>query len=253
MYNLTFAGEHHHTSIQRIWRESIHLFSERAPYRRVFFMSIWLLYVWLNIYTCKWEPWHTCIHPADEFVFQSASQTRSLQQEDKERRWPAAGLFCRNLFRGDGDCVSLVVCFHRSGKGAMRQGNRGLITWFFCVVYCRPADRPQRGGRGQPGGDSRICQSIQDSPAIPGPDTDPGGPGAERRRGAGVQPVCHLQVRADTKAKKGSLFRINTAWFCQMKAAASLSRLPLIYFWSPLLGDITKTLKYVIVYHRADK
>lgn len=120
--------------------------------------------------------------------------------------WPTARLFFRNVFRGDGVCVRLVVCFHRSGKWAMQRGNRGLITWFLCVVCRRPADRPQRGGRGQPGGDSRICQSIQDPPAIPGPDTDPGGPGAERCRGAGVQPVCHLQVRANTKAKKVHYF-----------------------------------------------
>lgn len=84
---------------------------------------------------------------------------------------------------------------------------------WFRVLCRRPADRPQRGGRGQPGGDSGIRQSVQDPPALPGPDADPGGPGAERRRGAGVQPVCHLQVRANIQAEKptASLAQINPA------------------------------------------
>lgn len=107
----------------------------------------------------------------------------------------------KKLFRDDRDCVCLDVCFIHSGKWAKQQGNRRLINWFLCVVNCRPADRPQRGGRGQPGGDSWICQSIQDPPAIPGPDTDSGGPGAQCRRGAGVQPVCHLQVRTNTEGE----------------------------------------------------
>lgn len=72
------------------------------------------------------------------------------------------------------------------------------------VLCGRPADRPQRGGRGQPGGDSGIRQSLQDPSAVPGPDTDSGGPGAQRRRGAGVQPVCHLQVRANIQAEPPS-------------------------------------------------
>lgn len=71
-----------------------------------------------------------------------------------------------------------------------------------CGLCCRPADRPQRGGRGQPGGDPRIRQSIQDPPPVPGPDSDSGGPGAERGRGSGVQPVCHLQVRAAREEHK---------------------------------------------------
>lgn len=89
------------------------------------------------------------------------------------------------------------VCSFRYGDGGLIDG---MVEMTVLVLCRRPADRPQRGGRGQPGGDPGICQSLQDPPAVPGPDTDSGGPGAQRRRGAGVQPVCHLQVRANIQA-----------------------------------------------------
>lgn len=133
-----------------------------------------------------------------------------------------------------------------------------------CVLYCRPADCPQRGGRGQPGGDSWIRQSIQDPPAVPGPDTDSGGPGAQRCWGAGVQSVCHLQVRTNKGGKKSNNKRFiisnqyvlivsnGSRWSC----AASVSCLVLItaiYFSFHILTDIIKILKCKTDYHHPYK
>lgn len=63
----------------------------------------------------------------------------------------------------------------------------------FCT-RCRPADCAQRGGRGEPGGDPGVRQSLQDPPPVAGPDADAGGPGSQRGRGARLQPVRHMQV-----------------------------------------------------------
>lgn len=239
-----------------IWWRSIHLLNLQAVCRMV-------LYVRLKIYTCKSEPWHACIHTSDGFILQNIFQTNAVYSTRAKRNnkfWPGAGLFFFKLFRDDRDHICLDVCFIHSGKWGKRRESRGLIKWdvcvCLCVLFCRPADRPQRGGWGQPGGDSWICQSIQDSPAVPGPDTDSGGPGAQRCRGAGVQPVCHLQVRAnkegETPTMQGSLFWSICPNSVKREQTKSSGPTELSGVFIPCF-NIIKILKYIIDYYHPDK
>lgn len=114
------------------------------------------------------------------------------------------------------------------------------------MCHCRPADRPQRGGRGQPGGDSGIRQSIQDPPPVLGPDTNSGGAGAERSRGAGLQPVRHLQVRTaseerDTRTITHKKYLKNMICFCQMKSGERSNQI----CYLSKHGNVTNT-QYII-------
>lgn len=106
---------------------------------------------------------------------------------------PGAGFFFFSLSLKFKDDHGRTTSF--CGRSTLQKMRYKRATF----LRCRPADRPQRGGRGQPGGDPRVRQSFQDPPPVAGPDPDPGGPGAERRRGPGLQPVRHLQVRAQRK------------------------------------------------------
>lgn len=59
----------------------------------------------------------------------------------------------------------------------------------------QPNQPDERGGRHRSGRDQGVRQGVQTAPAVAGPHTDAGRPGAVRHRGSGVQSECHLQVR----------------------------------------------------------